>query len=339
MVLTYQLQRRVLKKTNEKEIVFPNEIEIEVCLEPTGQFGIGSNMGKTIVKGSQCTAVFDSNSGKSWIKSETFLNNIDATIEWTNLKLQLKGNVVFYKSKCDSSKDFYDLIIAVHYFVPILFNLEFAEPPVVKYTRGRIGDATFNWELRQRLCSFDVTDNENQEKRAIDSLQRITWVTDLPNRRLAASVYYFYVARRLVESGYSPFEFMAEAILSLNKVLEALFGEKRDEIRVELQKLGYSKNDVEEKFMPIMILRDNFDVGHVCLVMFSQKQLDILHRYLEISEENFRELLKRVIKNVEKGGYILQSEPDLSLKGKKLKKIEQWLPTMEKAIDPRRSKP
>ena len=339
-MLTYQLQHRVLKKTNDKDIVFPNDVEIEIGLEPTGQFGIGSEMGKTIVKGSPCTPIFDMNTGKSWIKSNTFLKPIDATIEWTDLKLELKGNRFYVKSKCDTCKNLTDLLIAVHYGIPILLNLEFAEPPIVKYTRGRIGDATFNWELEEKSHWFDITNDEKQEKRVIDSFQRMTWILQLANRRLAAAAYYFYLARRLVESGNSPFEFMAEVVLNLCKTLEALFGGggNCDKVRNELQKLGYSNEEIEEKFIPIMILRNNFDVGHPSLRLLKQRQLNALHRYLEISERTFRDLLRKVIEKVEKREYLLESDPDLSLKGKKLKRMEDLILNFEKARDPRRFK-
>ena len=177
IMLTYQLQHRVLMKKNDKEIVFPNDVEIEVCLEPTGQFGTGNTeRGKTIVQKSNCTVIYDANTGKSWIKSSTFLKHIDAGIEWNDLKLELKGNKLRLESKCATYKNLQDLLVVAHYGIPILLNLEFAEPPVVKYTKGRIGDATFKWELEKKLCSFDITNDEKQEKRVIDSFQRITFV-------------------------------------------------------------------------------------------------------------------------------------------------------------------
>ena len=165
----------------------------------------------------------------------------------------------------------------------------------------------------------------------------MTWITQISNRRLAAAAYYFYVARRLSEAGHSAFEFMAEVVLNLSKTLEALFGVggNCDKVRTELRKLGYCETDIEERFIPLMILRNNFDVGHVSLSLLKQKQLDALHRYLEFSESNFRELLKKVIAKVENGEYVLHSTSDLALEGDKLRKMRSLLATFEKAEDPR----
>jgi len=322
-------------KKNNKEIVFPNDVEIEIYLEPKGQFGIGRGIGKTVLQGTPATAIYDANTGKTWMKSRVFLKPIDTGVEWTNLKLGLNGNKLYAKARSDTYENLHDLLVIMHNVIPILLNLEFAEPPVVKYTRGRIGDATFNWELERTLGWFDVTNDDKQEKRVIDSFQRIDVINQLANRRFAAAAYYFYVARRLAESGNSLFEFMAEVVLNLCKVLQVLFGETRDEVRNELLKFGYSKDEIEEKFIPIMILRGEFDVGHISLTLFKQRQLNALYRYLETSEHNFRELLKKVIKKVENHEYILQSDPDLSLKGDKLKTMENLILIFEKTQAPR----
>jgi hypothetical protein len=206
----------------------------------------------------------------------------------------------------------------LHYILPILLNLEFVEPPVIKYTKGKIGDAEFNWELEKRLSEFDVTNDEIQKKRVFDSFLKLNQIN---NRRLIAAIYYFYIARRLTEAGNSPFEFMAETILNLCKVLQVLFGESRDQVRQELIKCGYSKEEIEKKFIPIMILRTEFDVGHVSLTIFEQEQLNVLCNFVEKSEFTIRELLKRICEKSKNKEYLLKSDPDPHLEGDKLRTI------------------
>lgn len=149
-MLTYQLQQRLIAKTNDKEFVFPNDITIEVYLEPTGQFGIGKTSGKTILAGSKSSQFWDANTGKTWSESEVSLKPIDTSVEFTNLKLELKGNIILAKARRNSLVELYNLLVSLHYTIPILLNLEFVEPPVVKYTRGTIGEATFNWIVAAR---------------------------------------------------------------------------------------------------------------------------------------------------------------------------------------------
>ena len=328
-MLTYQLQSRIYQIKNEKSFSFPNDVEIEIYLEPKEQFGVGEKHSKTAVQNRKAMMLYDANTGRSSILSDPPLEPIEAILEWDDLRLELKGNKLYVKAKCETPKSLDDLLISLHYMIPILMNVEFAEPPIVKYTRGRVGEAIFNWELEQTTHRFDITTKEKQEQRVIDSFERLEITSGLFNRRLAAALNYFYVARRLVDAGNSPYEFMSEVVLNLCKVIEILFGPKRDNVRSKLLNLGYSKDEIEVKFIPIMILRNEFDVGHVSIALFKREQLNALYTYLENSENDFRDLLKKILNKVKNGDYTLQQDPDLSLDKDKLKVINDLIRTFE----------
>ena len=328
-MLTYQLQSRIYQIKNKKPFSFPNNVEIEIYLEPTEQFGIGEKPSKTAVQNRKARVLYDANTGRSNNLSDPLLEPIEAILEWDDLRIELQGNKLCAKAKCETFKSLDDLLNSLHYTIPILLNVEFAEPPIVKYTRGRVGEAIFNWELKQTRHCFDITTKENQEQRVIDSFKRYEITSTLSNRRLAAALYYFYVARRLVEAGNSPYEFMAEVVLNLCKVLEILFGLKRDNVRRKLLNLGYSKDEIEVRFIPIMILRNEFDVGHVSIALFKREQLNALYTYLENSENDFRDLLKKVLNKVKDGDYTLPQDPDLSLDKDKLKIMKDLIRIFE----------
>ncbi len=330
-MLIYQLQHRIIMKKEDKEIIFPNEAEIEIYLEPTGQFGIGTDLGRTVVQYSKCVASYNANTGKSHIKSSNaFLKPVNVTVGFKNLKIKLKGNILTAKADCKNYEDLNNLLIFAHYKLPVLLNLELFEAPVVKRTQGKIGNVAFIWELKEHLdWRYDVTNHEQQEQRMRSSLLNTGIV--MQNRKLDASLSYFYLAQRLSESGNSPFEFMAEVVLNLCKVLEALFGDVHDDVRKELLNFDYSKTEIEEKFIAIMKLRDAFDVGHISLALFKQKHLDAMHRYLINEKEVFRELLRRVITKLEKQEYLLPDESSLYLRGESLRKWKRLVDIFEKA--------
>ena len=122
---------------------------------------------------------------------------------------------------------------------------------------------------------------------------------------------------------------MSEVVLNLCKVIEILFGPKRDNVRSKLLNLGYSKDEIEVKFIPIMILRNEFDVGHVSIALFKREQLNALYTYLENSENDFRDLLKKILNKFKDGDYTLQQDPDLSIDKDKLKVINDLIKTFE----------
>ncbi|MGE5555015.1 MAG: hypothetical protein ACM3UY_01935 [Methanocella sp.] len=325
-MLTYQLQHRVLRLNGKTAISFPNDVEINVLFKPSTQFGNPLKVGKTIKKGSNANLIFDANTGRTWVHSDLSLKEIDTKVVWNNLTLHLKGNLLTVRQHCNSREDLQNLLETSHFTLPLLLNIELIEAPLIQNTKGKVGNVEFNWEIDQRSSSFDVTDDEFQEKKALNSFLKIE---NLNSRRLIAAAYYSYVARRLAETGNSIFEFMAETILNLCKVLQVLFGERIDDVRCELAKLGYSKKEIESNFIPIMVLRNEFDVGHVFLSIFNQKQLITLYRFLESSENNFSDLLKRVFEKTDKSEYSIKPDPISHLEGKKLKIINRLLENIE----------
>lgn len=107
-------------------------------------------------------------------------------------------------------------------------------------------------------------------------------------------------------------------ILNLSKSLEALFppagdGKTRDAARDQLRSLGYSDSHIERAFIPAMALRNEIDVGHVELAVFTRQQLVAIHAYTEAAESNFRDLFKKIFKAITDGTWSVpeykQSEP------------------------------
>jgi len=131
-MLTYQLQERFFKIERGKKFVFPNEFEIEVCLEPSEQFGIGTNFGRTIRQDTKCNTFLDANTGRCYGRSESPLEAIDVTLEGSNTLLKMHGNVLIAKGKCKNLRDLLQVLQSIHYGIAIILNLELGEPPVVK---------------------------------------------------------------------------------------------------------------------------------------------------------------------------------------------------------------
>ncbi len=125
-------------------------------------------------------------------------------------------------------------------------------------------------------------------------------------RRLIAGIHYFHMACRLAREGCTPGEFVAEVLLNLAKTLEVLFppsgdGRTRDAVRNGLSYLGLSKEQIERDFIPAISLRNEIDVGHVELALFTMDQLKTIHAYAERAEFAFRGMLETLLERVEAG--------------------------------------
>ena len=226
--------------------------------------------------------------------------------------------MVSVRSRCTSEQDLADLLAAVFYAFPAVVNLYLPDAPFPTHAWGQVGAAEFNWifEPTEVRASCTVTSKENQEHLITDSWRYVATVAQ--SRRLIGALYYYHVACRLLAVGHNRFEFMAEVLLNLAKSLQSLFGQSRDNVRAGIEQLNcYTNAEVEGKFLPAMVLRDEFDVAHVTLSMLESEQLRILHDYTNLAEDSFRELLKTVLTRVGSGEYALAADPGSSLSGDK----------------------
>jgi hypothetical protein len=155
-----------------------------------------------------------------------------------------------------------------------VLNVYSLEAPYATHAWGRIGEACFQWvfEPTEIVASTKVTSKKNQEKLATRSWRLVARAAN--SRRLLGGLVYFQTGCRLLAAGRNRFEFVAKALLDLAKTLQSLFGESRDDVRSGLTNLGlFEEADIEAKLIPALILRNEFDVGHVNLTVLSRDQL------------------------------------------------------------------
>jgi hypothetical protein len=307
---TYQLRSRNVKLTGKnKNITFPNLVELEIYLESNTIFGLESEHTNTTLfdpKHITQKMNFEDQTGTYSILPDPQFLPVDIDLNILDIQVEMHGNKVHAKSKCANENELFNFIFTFQYILPTLLTIELVEAPVVKSIKGKIGDVPFEWALRQISFDFSNTNKEKQELRISDSFKRTSLICDPANKRLEAALFYFYISKRLMKAGASPFEFLSETILNYSKVLEILFAHSKDSMddaRKELLNFNYNEQEIELKFIPIMALRSHFDVGHATTNTLKQEHLDVIHEFLINSESDIRTLLKRIIIKIQDGSY------------------------------------
>ncbi len=314
-MLTYRLQRRRFRILQGGVPSFPAPVHIEMHLGPPPPFGMGVG-GRTTTRAAPATASIDANTGHATIASATPFDPVDVTVEYQNMAVQMKGDILTVDVTCTDLQELQGLVETFYHLLPAILNVDFGDPPHVLRGSGTIGQSSFIWELVENYAEFYPTTTEKQQHRIIDALERMTGlISEGKNRRLAAAYHYFHVACRLRAAGDSPWEFMGEALVNLTKTLQALFGESRDDVRVGLGSLGYSKEEIERSFILVMVLRQ-FDAAHVMLSIMTDVQAVSLNRYVQGREQRFRTLLQRVTAAVAAGTCQLEQREALTLDAK-----------------------
>jgi hypothetical protein len=317
-MFTYQVRRRYYKLTNSsQQLIFPNVYEALFLLQPLQPFGKSATGGRTAVQGAPCSVFFNANSGHHFTESKAPLQPLEVTVEEPTRTIELRGNELKIRGQVESLRELDDTLYSILFVLPILLNIEFADPAVVERVEGKVGDCPFRWELEDWRMDCYITTLDKQEEAVVTAWNRFNVLSKPSNRRLVAALHYFHVFCRLCRAGHSPWEFMAEAIVNLSKILEVLFpptgdGQSLDAARAGLRALGYSSADCERLFVPAIVLRNNIDSAHVDLSLFTMSQLHVLHSYTEIAERAFRQLLSRILGEIESGRYEVAQHGDSS---------------------------
>jgi hypothetical protein len=332
-MLTYQLQRRRFKIIAGGPMKFPNKMVINIKFSPPEAFGTSDQHSRLALIGRDTNFLLNGNTGRIRILSKPPLKPIHAIIEWLDQRFELIGDEFQYESPCDDEKVLEGHLITFVHVFPAMLNIYFADPPTILHTQGHIGETVFRWEQVDTQFIMNPISPEDIEKNINEAFLNLEIIRGVKNRRFAAALYYFYTVSRLVVAGNSDWEFMAEIILNLCKALQILFGSSRDEVREGLLNLGYEKDQIEGDFIPIMILRDDFDVGHPMVNIFSRQQLDILYLYLGNVENIFRDLFKRLLLKLKDDSFSLDQKENLKLDSKQQKEFDKLIETMKKRLN------
>lgn len=327
-MLTYQLQDRIFRLKEDVRPTFPNNAKIRLKLGPPEAFGMSDGLSRTAVQGSELKLLYDANTGRSRVQSKPTLKPLEIIFTTPNQRFELRGDSLILEAHYESFDAFQKTLMSLYYALPPLLNIEFRDPPFIINATGSIGSTSFTWEHKEAISTFQTTNSELLEKHVANAIDRLTLISNPANRRLVAGLHYFHVASRLIVAGNSDWEFMAEIVLNMCKCLEILFGKSMDAVRVQLKTLGYMHEEIEGDFIPLMILRNHFDVGHPRLVILDQKQLTIVYRYLSRSEDCLRRLFRTLVDKLQVGEYSLPEHGNLALDNEDQKRLNKLVESM-----------
>ena len=184
-MFTYQLRPRVFRITDGDVLSFPNSVEILVVMGPLQPFGSGLDHGQTSVRSRTARLEFNANTGKHYIVSESPLDPLNVTIDEPDRRWELRGNELRLKiDHCETNQQLTQLIESLYRALPILLNVEFIDPPIIERIEGNVGGIGFRWELSDWHFDIHTTTQDLQERKFVDSWQRLSLLGDPDNRRL-----------------------------------------------------------------------------------------------------------------------------------------------------------
>lgn len=157
---------------------FPADTEIKFHLLPKQPFGTDADGGRTVVRASAGTMHFNLNSGNHSFQSKNPLDPLEVRIEEGSRVVELKGDVLTIYQKFETLKELQEFVTSIYFGLPILLNLEFADPPHVERVVGNIGGIPFRWELSEWRFPLTTTTQSEQEQHFIDTWLRFDVISN-----------------------------------------------------------------------------------------------------------------------------------------------------------------
>jgi hypothetical protein len=305
---------------------------VEYHFAPRATFGCSAAKSRLVVANRDAVMKYDMPTGRIRAKSNPPLDPIDVVISSPDFIFKLKGTKLTIQFECEDLTQAKGVLETYSLIFPAILNTYFADPPVIKKINGKLGKIPFFYGHEKTEFVFMLQTQEMVEQSVVDSLNVLKLFNFNRNRRLAAALCYFHTSSRLIVAGNSDWEFMAEAVLCMSKSLHILFGEGIDDVRKGLQDLGYKDEEIEGDYVPILILRNHFDVAHPRLSVFKSDQLKVLYSYLSKSESNFRDLFYKMLKLLVEGKINIAQKDNLQMNKGDQKRFDRLIETMRSRL-------
>lgn len=131
-MFTYQVRQRKFVHEKEKRLIFPGEVEIVFQLGPLHLFGCGEPGGSTFTKGAKREFRPDSHRGRISLISPSGLKPLKVFLEGPRCRIEMNGNNLHIHEHCQSSLKLEARIQNIFFSIPILLNIEFFDPQLLK---------------------------------------------------------------------------------------------------------------------------------------------------------------------------------------------------------------
>ncbi len=307
--MSYFIARpRALKVTKGslQQVRWPTAATAKVELIPHEVFGYSEKQyPRTFVAANApVRALWNSNTGEGGFESSVFFDELDVDrILPSGVSLSMRGH--FAEASLTSATE--DNLTAVLGFLefdlPAFLSLLFQGFVGVTAVTGTVGtEVEFRLQLRESWHDVRAFSSELRDAKVARAIDLSEQELGSESRYLYACLYY-QQAMRLNSSHECrlPALHVAEVVVNLAKCLEILFPGGHDSVRQGCRALGYSSDEVEHNIIPLLIIRNDFDIAHPVAARVRYEDIRTVYKFVIRSQANVRSLLLRVGRCIRSG--------------------------------------
>jgi hypothetical protein len=334
---TYQLQPRSLQIEDGLLPVFPCEVEFHFQFSPPEALGDGKSSLPVVLSETPFDATYDGNTGRVVITSSVALPRIEARASIRGGAFHLFGSHATYQYVAPSLDDLAQRLEVLRLAIPAALALYLPIPIVPANAVAKATTATLRSMLVQTAAKLAVVTEQSYRREINAALAALETVITPPATTLLVALQYLHVASRLSQVGVTPWEFAAEILLNCAKVLESLFGNKRDDIRRGTRLLGYADEEIEGVFVALSLFRNELDVAHAKAAVIPQATLVPMYEFVMLFPDAVQELTRRAI-SARAAGTWNPPKARSSLSSSESKQMEVLLASMKRGMRVRKAR-
>jgi hypothetical protein len=295
----WKLRRQLVCDAASTPVAWPAKVDLMYRLKPADLFGVPDEGTQRSTMSGETKFSINGETGKFTVLETGNLSlfHLDGTFKGGSLKIV--GNEVSLVASVASESHLESLMnwaaVLLTQFLTVQIGAFVDIESVAGTVSGQKVAALYSAESYSiLLASVDAELREERIKNALlgPSIENPSY------SRFAASTSYFHHALRLIsplEVNYVPYSAHAEVLLNLAKSIEILFSApSRDALRERLRELGYSDSQIESQIVPILLVRNEMDVGHPASGHANTEDVATLRRFVDRSLKNVAAILQTV---------------------------------------------
>ncbi len=329
----WKLSRHIIGNGTSPDLIsWPAEADIRIIIKPGDFFGNhNASVPRSSILG-ETTAHLDGISGKFIISETGDIPKFELHGLIAPGSVTFTGNIVTFKGLVDNLSHLASVInwisAAMTEFLSVQIGIYTSIESIEGTVAGRSVIAIYAAES-YGIHLANVTP-EFRLQAINKSLKGLPSSNPSYNRYLLSCRYYHHALHMIspAEINYLPYAMYSEVLLNLAKSIEILFNTgNRDALRTAILKLGYTSEQIESQIIPILVIRNDIDVGHPSSGDALPEDISTLRQFVDRSVINVTAILQNVWDIICEGKNILEPmEPSsFSKKEKLISRLRNYL--------------
>ena len=296
----FLLQHRYLHSVNEAQLSFPGTLVARIKFGPDDAFGVpGALLRTTAKRATPARVLWNANEATSTWEGD-LIDALNAELRLGNLSANWNGNELTVAAEVNSQDEANELVGSANQLLPAFLSLRLRVFVWIKEFLVEIGTCRFRLETASHRYGITIATTENNQEEAIQAIR--DWVGQRRDSlRIVMATYYFRHAIRLAVLEPDRQSMAAEVILNLAKAIEIVFSSDRERLRAKAKEWGFDSDFIERKVVPILLIRNQLDVGHAASAPLSSTQHQAILDFTDRALTHIHTLISRLVEMSQSG--------------------------------------